>query len=107
VAALDAAIHEKPRASNMLLHGRVKPGHDNGSRTLSFTRSNAGMRRRPRSEVLRDVSLGPSLRGASHETVKTSAASQNRKMQNPVAKYLSARFPCYTSYLPQCISCSG
>jgi hypothetical protein len=30
MAALDAAIHEKHRSCNMLLDGRVKPGHDNG-----------------------------------------------------------------------------
>jgi hypothetical protein len=30
MAALDAAIHEKHRAFNMLPDGRVKPGHDNG-----------------------------------------------------------------------------
>jgi hypothetical protein len=36
MAALDAAIHEKERAFNRLLDGRVKPGHDNG-------RSFAGM----------------------------------------------------------------
>src|SRR5208337_4863534 len=30
MAALDAAIHEKHRTFDMLLNGRVKPGHDNG-----------------------------------------------------------------------------
>jgi hypothetical protein len=30
MAALDAAIHEKHNTFNILLDGRVKPGHDNG-----------------------------------------------------------------------------
>jgi hypothetical protein len=30
MAALDAVIHEKCDTFNMLLDGRVKPGHDNG-----------------------------------------------------------------------------
>jgi hypothetical protein len=42
MAALDAAIHEKHRTFNMLLDGRVKPGHDNGRSHYSyFTASNA------------------------------------------------------------------
>jgi len=43
MAALDAAIHEKDFIFNMLLDGRVKPGHDNGRSPILFTASCAGM----------------------------------------------------------------
>ena len=43
MARLDRAIHERDKNFSKLLDGRVKPGHDNGSRGNFFTRSQAGI----------------------------------------------------------------
>jgi hypothetical protein len=58
MAALDAAIHEKHNTFNMLLDGRVKPGHDSGGHTMLFPASSRGNDSQERRLRTLDIKLG-------------------------------------------------